>query len=413
MSDVVKLSFIGDIMCEKPMQLYAEKHGFSSFEKIFSNTEKRFNESDFVIGNLETVFGGYESGYTRELYNFNTPDAFAEALSRSGIQMVTTATNHSLDRGLEGLIRTISILDKYGIEHTGTYAKECDERVFIKKIGKTKVSILNYTYGTNVHETHVILNPEQEYHLNLIKPQTYNLQTYVNAKEAGVIKLKISKLLGKIIGCEQKIKLKRLLHIPYNSIRIDHLDMEELDDTYLERIKKDINKAGTESDFVIVCIHSGGQFNSEPGEFTKYIVQKLIDFGVNAVIANHPHVVQKFDIQQGVFVSYSLGNYSISPSSIYLLPDYKPEYSIVLHLYINEEGVKRVSFSILRIEENKDEGLSVYFVDDLYKILSDKRKKELKEDIKFIYHRFTGTQLEGSPLEKEYTIFEANNALIN
>lgn len=183
MFDLVKISFVGDIMCEKPMQLYAEKNGPSSFEKIFSNTKGFFAESDFVVGNLETVFGGPESGYTRELYNFNTPDEFAVALSKSGIDMVTTATNHSLDRGVQGLIRTILVLDENNIAHTGTYIDEKDERIFVKKIGNTRIAILNYTYGTNVHETNVILSSDQLFYLNLLKPQTYNLQTYVNKKK--------------------------------------------------------------------------------------------------------------------------------------------------------------------------------------------------------------------------------------
>lgn len=404
MPDYVKVSFVGDIMCEKPMQLYAERHGFSSFEKIFSNTRELFEESDYVVGNLETVFGGAKGGYTRELYNFNTPDQFAAALSRSGIDMVTTATNHSLDRGLEGLIRTISVLEKNGIEHTGTYSHEEDSRIFVKKVGNTRIAILNYTYGTNVHETGVILSDEQLFHLNLLKPQTYHLQTYVGQRDIGAARKAFSGMLGKFISTEQKMRIKQMLHLPYNLIRIDHLDMEELDVAYFEQIKTDVVQAREKADIVVACIHMGGQFNPEPGDFTKYVVQKLSEYGVDAIIANHPHIVQKFNMRDNIAIAYSLGNYSISPLSVYLLRDYKPEYSIMLHLYIDSAAITGISFSILKIVEEKTRGLTVFPVDKLYEIIPKEEQKKLVSDIQFIFQRFTGMELEDNPVRHEYMV---------
>lgn len=165
--------------------------------------------------------------------------------------------------------------------------------------------------------------------------------------------------MGRIVSTEQKIRIKRTLHLSYNSIRVDHLDLSELDDSYFEKIKKDVEKAKEQADYVVACIHSGGQFNPEPGDFTKYIINKFSEFGVDAVVANHPHIVQRFDILQGTLVAFSLGNYSISPSSVYLLRDYKPEYSVALHLYMNPFGIKKVTFSILKVIEKKDTGLTV------------------------------------------------------
>ncbi len=397
-----KITFIGDIMCEKPLQIYAEKHGYSSFKKVFKNTKDFFEDSDYVIGNLETVFGGKECGYTRELYNFNTPDEFADALSQSGIDMVTTATNHSLDRGIDGLIRTISVLDERKIQHTGTYKAREDERVFIKQVGSVKIAVVNYTYGTNVHETKVILSKDQIFHLNLMKPQTYHLQTYVNQQKSSKMRKLLAAFLGGILNTEQKIKIKKHLHMSYNSVRIDHLDKNELDADYLEQIKKDIADAKTKADFVIACIHSGGQFNADPGEFTKYMVEKISQFGVEAIVANHPHVVQKYDWCGKTFVAYSLGNYSISPLSVYLLHDLKPEYSVALHLYLGSKSIKKVSFSILKIVEA--EGLTVYPVDELYGQLSAEQKNDLEKDIQFIYYRFTGVHKADLKVQHEYVI---------
>lgn len=49
----IKVSFIGDIMCEKPFLNAAKTGGVYDFEKAFSGLRDFFGKSDYVIGNLE------------------------------------------------------------------------------------------------------------------------------------------------------------------------------------------------------------------------------------------------------------------------------------------------------------------------------------------------------------------------
>ena len=53
------------------------------------------------------------------MYSFNTPDEFADILPDAGFGFVSTANNHCLDRGTAGLYRTLDVLDRVGIGHTG------------------------------------------------------------------------------------------------------------------------------------------------------------------------------------------------------------------------------------------------------------------------------------------------------
>ena len=57
-----------------------------------------------------------------ELLNF--PDEFASAVKKSGIDLVSTANNHLLDKGKEGALRTLDVLDNVGLEHTGSYRNQ-------------------------------------------------------------------------------------------------------------------------------------------------------------------------------------------------------------------------------------------------------------------------------------------------
>lgn len=403
-SELQKLTFLGDIMCEKPLLKAYQRYGNRIFDQVFSKTKALFSDSDYVIGNLETVFGGNEKGYTRELYRFNTPDTFAEALSRGGIHMVTMATNHCLDSGIDGLTRTMDVLDRVGVEHTGAFRSESDARILIKELGNIKVAFLNYTYGTNVLENNVVLSKDQLFHVNLLKPQTTNRQTYVLKKEISPFRLAVSKLLGRFFSSEVRMRLKKLLHLEYNAVRVDHLDPKELDERYLKRLQNDLRQAEEAADFVIACIHSGGQFNLEPGDFTKYIVKFLIDNGADAIIGNHPHVVQRLEQRGPVPVAYCLGNYSISPSSIYLRHELKPSYSVALHLYFSQQGIQQKAFSILKIAEGRRHGLEVVPADVLWEESSPREKERLLEDVREIYHRFTGIQGNGVCVQREYTI---------
>ncbi len=66
-----------------------------------------------------------------EYPTFNTPDSFASALTDAGIDVVTTANNHSLDRRFYGLSRTLDILDREGLKHTGTFRTPEEDRILM------------------------------------------------------------------------------------------------------------------------------------------------------------------------------------------------------------------------------------------------------------------------------------------
>ena len=388
MGDTARITFIGDIMCEKPLQRAYEKHGAAVFSRVFSQTKSLFDRSDYVVGNLETVFGGPAYPYTRELYRFNTPDAFARALAEGGVSMVTTAANHCLDCGLSGLTRTLDVLDRCGISHTGTYRDATERRVFCKEIAGRRVAFLNYAYGTNVHETGVLLREEELFHVGLLKPQTYRLQTY-EGKKAGKTRRAISGMLRLVSTDETRIRWKRALKMPYNSVRVDHLDPDELDGRYLETIRSELAEARASADIVIACLHCGGQFNREPGALSRYFARFFAENGADAVVCHHAHVVQRTERINGVPVAYCLGSYSVSPSSVYLLPENRPDYSVALHLTVGGEGIG-TSFSVLKTEEDAQGVPVVWPAALLSETLAGKEKTALSEGVNDIVRRMTG-----------------------
>jgi len=84
-----------------------------------------------------------------------------------------------------------------------------------------------------------------------------------------------------------------------------------------ELIKRDIDKARAKNvDIVLVHLHYGPEYNREPSDYQKEIVNKIIQLGADIIIGGHPHVVQPVDffktknskLETG-FVAYSMGNF--------------------------------------------------------------------------------------------------------
>ena len=61
---------------------------------------------------------------------------------------------------------------------------------------------------------------------------------------------------------------------------------------------------------VITVMHAGQEYISEPGDYQHQIVRRTIASGADLVIGHHPHIVQGYEIRDGVPVIYSLGNCS-------------------------------------------------------------------------------------------------------
>ncbi|WP_065219519.1 MULTISPECIES: CapA family protein [Butyricimonas] len=411
MEDYYKISFTGDIMCELPLLKASKRDKIYDFEFVFHGVKDKLSESDIVIGNLETVFAGETAGYTNDVYSFNTPDSFVSAMKKAGINYVSTANNHCLDRGIGGMVRTLDLLDQCGIKYFGTYRSK-EERIpyELLEIGDKKIALIAYTYGTNVVENGIVFKDDEEFYVNLLKSQKHEWLKFEKTLNTPGIRSKLSRYIRKVTTLEQRMRLKKRLGMLKNTPKLDELLEGDLYPQYLERLKSDVEKAKSETDYVFVCLHSGGLFNIKVGAYTEYIVDFIARAGADFIVGNHPHVVQKF-ADKGCLVAYSLGNFSISPSSLYLVRENLPEYSILLHFYFDkgDQSLRKVTFSILKIVESRNGSLSVYPVNVLYdKCIIASERDQLMKDCTRVYNIFTDKQEMSIDILDEYVCFKRN-----
>ena len=147
----LSLLFIGDIMGHGPQikAAFNDSTKTYSYNSMFKYINKEVEAADFTIANLEVTLAGKPfQGYPQ----FSSPDALALACKNNGIDAFVMANNHSCDRGADGIIRSIDVVEKLNLLHTGTFKNKKDRdslNLMILEKNNIKVGVLNYTYGTN------------------------------------------------------------------------------------------------------------------------------------------------------------------------------------------------------------------------------------------------------------------------
>lgn len=272
---VSTLAVCGDAMSHMPQtrDAYDSQAGAYDYKPMIRFAKPWIEQADYAVVNLETTFAGGPdySGFPA----FNTPDALGDALKDAGFDLVSTANNHCLDRGYDGMVRTLDVLDNLGLAHVGTY-RSAEERaaqngVHVADVGGIKVAFLSYTYGTNgipVSKSH---------------PDTVNI-----------------------------------LHTDYMS------DAQVLDTA---RIADDLAAAEALSpDLIAVIVHWGVEYQTTQNEHQEEIADFLFDHGADVILGSHPHVLQPMETRtltdrDGTthtgFVCWSLGNFISSQNDEY------------------------------------------------------------------------------------------------
>ncbi|WP_442814786.1 CapA family protein [Streptomyces sp. NBC_01775] len=119
------------------------------FRRMIAGAKPMARGADLAICHMETVYGpdgGPFTGYPL----FKTPPQLARSVKDTGYDSCSTASNHTLDAGSEGVSRTLKAMDAAGLEHVGSARSAAErKRPAMLRAGGAKVAQLAYTYGTN------------------------------------------------------------------------------------------------------------------------------------------------------------------------------------------------------------------------------------------------------------------------
>jgi len=112
---------VGDIMSHTPQLpgAYDKATDSYNFDDVFAPIAHIVAEGDWRMANLETPMAGKEFGYTG-YPTFNAPIELAQALWNTGFNTLSTANNHTLDKGVKGAIATLDNVKALGFVTVGS-----------------------------------------------------------------------------------------------------------------------------------------------------------------------------------------------------------------------------------------------------------------------------------------------------
>lgn len=149
------------------------------FMPLLDGLTPYLERSDLNLCNMETPLaptGGPYVGYPM----FSVPPELAVAAKKVGFDVCTTATNHTVDQGTEGIQRTLDKLDEVGIQHTGSYRSEEEAgEVLIAEANGVKVGIVAATFGLNG------LYAEHDWQVDMLDDHERAIEKAQQARDAG------------------------------------------------------------------------------------------------------------------------------------------------------------------------------------------------------------------------------------
>ena len=260
-NDKISLIMVGDNLIHDKIYKEASKNanynGYD-FKPMYENIKKIVSNYDIGYYNQETILGGSDIGVS-SYPSFNSPYEVGNDMIDAGFNLVSLATNHTLDRGEKAVLSSRNYWNnKSNVLAVGSYSStEERNEVHILKKNNITYTMLNYTYGTNG----IKVPTGKEYLVNVWPCASNNPDTDTKYQE------------------------------------------------YKNIVKEDINRVRDKVDVLIVAMHWGTEYEFTPNKYQEDMAQFLSDNGVDIIIGTHPHVIQPITYINNTLVIYSLGNF--------------------------------------------------------------------------------------------------------
>lgn len=252
------LVMVGDLLVHDRLYNAMKTSDGYNFKPALTYIKDIVKDYDIAYYNQETILGGEEIGLS-SYPSFNSPYEVGDAMIDAGFNLVSLATNHTLDRGEKAITNSVNYWNKHpSVLAVGSYLSfEERDKVRIKEVNNITYTMLNYTYGTNG-----IKVPEGKEYLVNVWPCTGN-----------------------------------------------NLESDTKYQEYKEKVKEDIKRVRDKVDVLIVAMHWGVEYTHIPTNYQLDMASFLEEEKVDIIIGTHPHVVMPVTYINDTLVVYSLGNF--------------------------------------------------------------------------------------------------------
>lgn len=276
---------------------------------------KLLQQADVRFTNLETSIHDGESDIYPSRHSggdwISAPPAVLADLAWLGFNLLSTPSNHSLDWGHSGLLKTIEHLERQGIAYAGigrNLAEAARPRYLETAQGRVALIAVN----TSFRDWH----PAGEQRRDFIGRPGINALHFTTVHRVSEADLERLKAMA---SATEINKHKRDPQQPEGVFRFgEHLFAAGEPGTYTyfdrrdaERIGRSIREAARQADLVLVSSHSHemkGTDKSLPADFQRDFAHWCIDAGAHAYIGHGPHVIRGVEIYRERPIFHGLGD---------------------------------------------------------------------------------------------------------
>ena len=271
--------------------LYPVDGASYDYTPMFADIAGIVSAADLAICHMETPLSPDNTGLSvPDTLSFNTPHEMADALAGAGYDGCDFASNHTMDRGLQGVADTEQVLRDAGMGYAGPTAHE--DRAGVAEVydvatetGSVQVAHLAYTY------------------------------TYPNAGGP-------------------------TLDIPGEAPWLVEASWPNLGSEGI--LEHAVSAKDDGADFVVISLHWGNEYQSQPTDQQRQIAADLLaSDAVDLILGTHVHVIQPCEQINGKHVLYGLGNSLSNQSPMTassLVPATQEGMVAVLTLTRDEDG---------------------------------------------------------------------------
>jgi len=255
--------------------------------KEYQDYKYPFLKTAGLIQKADIAFGNLECPITLgriiDIFEmvFRANPETVEGLKCAGFDILSLANNHSFNFGVQGLKDTFRYLNEAGIIYIGA-GQDKQEAHRPKILGVKGIKIAFLAYTDSI-----------------FTPISYQ----AGENQAGVAFMEVSEM------------------------------------------EKDIALAKSQADLVIVSMHSGTEYASQPDDKQVCFAHSAIDAGADLIIGHHPHVIQKIEEYKGKYIFYSLGNFVFDQ-----MWSEETREGLIAKIVLDKEKIKEISFTPVLIE---------------------------------------------------------------
>jgi poly-gamma-glutamate synthesis protein (capsule biosynthesis protein) len=310
----MRMAFTGDSIVQRRL--------LTQRDPLLKPLFDRIRAADVGFTNLEVLANDYQGEPALESggSHFGAPSWVLDELSEAGFGLMATATNHSLDYGVTGLLKTLEALDARGISHAG--------------MGRNLEEARRPTYHTHPAGTVAMVSCSATYakgqEASAQRPDMpgrpgLNPLGYETMHEVTEAQLAVLREVAEQLGLEEQRQygIKMGFRFPPDDPAVfpfGAMNFRAAGDVGVkttpkgkdvEGIARWVREARTLADIVVVSFHAHeqGATKEDPAEFLPVFARRMIDEGADVVVGHGPHLLRGMEMYRGKPIFYSLGNF--------------------------------------------------------------------------------------------------------